>query len=155
MEELPKPVNKAGIWRSRGDEGGDRDNQRGDGRRALGEASRVQDHNAVMLTSLGAVLTIQSEEVVAVTGDERALITLGVSEQVRIKQAAQGRILVDGRDIAIAGTQLLGDAGREHLVKQEPHASARCSRRHCSSAASASSTLRAIRSSISWGYSAR
>ncbi len=114
----------------------------------------MEDHEAVMFASLISVRTVEREKVLAVVARQYPSLPLRSVKQVGVGEPAQRRYLLNGRGIVTAHTKLLGDVGREHLIQQEFHASVFCSRRHSSSAASASSTLRAMRSSISAGYSA-
>ena len=78
----------------------------------------MEDHDAAMLASAITVLTIHGEKVIPIVSHDRALIPLGVGEQVGVGETTQARILVDRRDVVTAGAQLLGDASRKHLVKQ-------------------------------------
>ncbi len=100
-----------------------------------------------------AIMAVECEEVVAVVGDNRAPVTRRVFEQLVVGEAAELGEIRDSEDVMASIAELLRDHGGQHLVAQKLHASASRSRRHCASAASASSTWRPIRSSISSRYS--
>ena len=107
----------------------------------------------VLMTARPEV-AIEGEEVIAVVCHDDPPVLLSVGEQLRVGKTTQCGELVDGYRIMAAAAELLGDHGGQHLVEQQLHASAFCSRRHSSSAASASSMFRWSRSSISARYSA-
>src|SRR5664279_2053137 len=104
-----------------------------------------------MRPALTAVAAIELEKVVAVVGDERACGGLRILEDVVVWEAAELSSLGHSLNIVVARTELLGHDRRDHLVQQELHRVRLCSRQR-RSAASASSWLRRIRSSVSSGY---
>ncbi len=106
-----------------------------------------------MIATRVAIAVVEGEEVVAVVRDDCPCFALDVFQELVVGEAAKLGKLVYREDVMGTVAELLRDDGRQHLVEQEPHARALRSRRQSSSATSASSTWRRIRSSISSRYS--
>ena len=104
-----------------------------------------------MVVAVGDVAVVDRDEVALVVGDECAILGSRPGEEIFVGSAALLGALCDGDHVVFALAQLLSDRRRIHLVEQQLQASAACSRRHAASATSASSSLRAIHSSISAG----
>ena len=80
MGSLLKPMNEARIWLSRSDKARKRGDELSRRRVALWEASRMQDHDAMVRALTTSIFAIESKEVLAVVGDDRALELLCMGE---------------------------------------------------------------------------
>lgn len=111
----------------------------------------MDNHEAIVFLPSSGVVAHDRLKVGPVVGHHSTSLLLSCSEEVRIGEAAQRRVRGSGDDILALLAKAVGDLAADLLVEQKLHASAACSRFHAASAASASSTLRLMRSSISSG----
>jgi energy-coupling factor transporter ATP-binding protein EcfA2 len=147
-----EPVDEALVCTTLGDQLVQRLHEGTDRRRPLGEAARVENDDPAVVATLAAEPPIELEEVVAVVRHDRSLGRLRVPKQLLVRKASKLAPPTRRLHIALAHPELLGHDRRDHLIKQQLHRVMLCSRQR-SSAASASSSFRRIRSSISAGYS--
>jgi hypothetical protein len=107
-----------------------------------------------MVVAASNAVMVDRDEVTLVVGYKRTILGLRPGKEIFVRSTAEISALCDRDDIVMAAAKLLGNRGRIHLVERQLQASAACSRRHVASAASASSSLRAIHASISAGKAA-
>ncbi len=105
----------------------------------------------MVLASGLAEPSIDGEQVLSVVGHEGAPIGLCSFELLRIGQTPELGPFDHRLHVASKCAKLLRKGSGKHLVQQQPHRMARCSRRQTSSAASAPSALSRMRSSTSSG----
>jgi len=154
--ELLEPVDEAGVACDGGRDGVKeplecQDELASARRLPAREAPVVRQDQALVVVAVGNAVVVNRDEVTLVVGDEHSILSSGPREEIFVGSAAQVGALCDGDHIVIALAKLLSDRRCVHLVQQQLQASAACSRRHAVSAASASSSLRVIHSSISAG----
>jgi hypothetical protein len=147
-----QPVNEALVRRPGSDQPVERDDERTDRGRAVREPIRVENDDPVVTATLTAEPAIELKKVVPVVGHQRPLGRLAYANTSSVCKTPKLTALTDRFDLAAACPELLGHDPPISFVEQRPHRVRLCSRQR-RSAASASSSLMPIRSSISAGYS--